>query len=309
MATELSSEEKAAMAVMEDETTTRPETALEETEGPPEGAEGTPEEKAAEPADRRSKTVPHQALHEERERRKGLEKDLAQAREERARFDERLRIIQEMQRPAQQPQQAIPRRPEGVMPDPDSDPIGAVKWMKATHDAQAYENVVQGQQYQQQMAQQNNMQALVQGAMQEFAATIKERPEVKTAYEHYQQSRGRELAAGGWNQQQISQQLYQEDARIVQNARQRGLPLGDVYIQYAEARGWQDKPAGPPATTAVDKITNAGEAQARGKSLSQVGGGAAIAEMTVDRLLSMPNEEFSAWKVKHPKGFEKLMGG
>src|SRR5438552_2990095 len=99
MADELSKSEEAAFAAMQEadraaEPAPEPE-ASEEDAAPPEAeAEGEASDGGGDGGEaRRQKYVPHEALHEERIRRQAVEAENRRLAEERARFDERLRII------------------------------------------------------------------------------------------------------------------------------------------------------------------------------------------------------------------------
>ena len=102
MADELSKSEEAAFVAMQEA-----ERAAEPAPEPEAGGEDAGAEEIEAGAgeggeERRQKYVPHEALHEERIRRQAVEADNRRLAEERARFDERLRIIMDMNAP--QPQ-------------------------------------------------------------------------------------------------------------------------------------------------------------------------------------------------------------
>ena len=89
----------------------------------------------AQPRDEKGKFVPHGALHEERERRKAVEKERDELRERFARGDERLRILSEaMQRPAAPAQPAATPEPAKV-PDPAEDIFGYIEHLKGEIEA------------------------------------------------------------------------------------------------------------------------------------------------------------------------------
>src|SRR5262245_35956141 len=95
MADELSKSEEAAFAAMQ-EAEAANEPAAAATVEPEAGGEDAA---AADGDERRQKYVPHEALHEERLKRQAVEADNRRLAEERARFDERLRIIMDMNAP------------------------------------------------------------------------------------------------------------------------------------------------------------------------------------------------------------------
>src|SRR4051794_14238967 len=98
MADELSKSEEAAFIAMQEAEQASEPAAEPETDGESEAAaEGQGETGSADAGDeRRQKYVPHEALHEERLRRQAVEGENRRLAEERARFEERLRIIMDM---------------------------------------------------------------------------------------------------------------------------------------------------------------------------------------------------------------------
>src|SRR5690606_37012108 len=85
-----------------------------------EGEDGVDGEKQD---DRRQRTVPHGAFHEERERRKAAENELTQIRERTARLEERWKMM--LQRAQLQPQ----HQKEAEPPDPETDIFGYARWL------------------------------------------------------------------------------------------------------------------------------------------------------------------------------------
>lgn len=302
---ELSEAEEAALAEMqaEDEPVEEPEE--EEGEEPSGEPEEEPSEEPAEEPEKaeKQKTVPHQALHEERERRKQVEDELRQAREERARFDERLRIIQEMnQRQQQQPQEVE------EAPDWDLNPIEAGKyWERKLREREQYEQQ-QRAQYEQQQRQQQEWQQVYDHALNEWNGYKEQNPDAEDAYQHLLQSRAKEFEYAGYAPHEIAAAIHQDEAKTMLYARQKGIPLSKLVVGMAQARGWQPKAKESEPSDAEERVERVSNGQSRNKSLSQAGGQAAPSEMTADRLLKMSNEEFDTWCGKHPKQAAKLMG-
>lgn len=305
---ELSDEDQAAMQAMQAadepekaaEPAPEPAPEPEATAEPAEQPEAAPEPDKAE--DKRAKTVPHQALHEERERRKAVEAENRRLAEQHARFEERLKVIQELQKPKEDAQPKAP--------DPQEDPIGALRFLQEQLAAQEQQRQAQTREQQEaQRAEQvwQQVQNHAQAQWQEFAA---QNPHANEAYEHVMKSRSRELKAFGYSDAQVREALQREEAQALIYAVQNGISAPEMIMAYAEARGFQPKQADPdPALGAAEKIERATEGQSRNKSLSQTGGAAAPTEMTAERLIAMSNDDFQAWVAKHPKQAERLMGG
>src|SRR5580765_411934 len=178
---EMSKSEEAAFASMQEITSApaEPEPADDQAEPeaagpPPEGEEGEAREaegeEQAKPAER-SRFVPQAALHEERARRQQLEADNRRMSEERARIDERLRIIEEMNRPPP------PEAPAWAV-----DPIAA-----GEHLQQRIERLEQGwqqgsQQWNEQQQQAAQAQQLASAASADAVRFKAETPDYDQAY-------------------------------------------------------------------------------------------------------------------------------
>lgn len=287
----LSAQEEAAFAAMQNETPVEtPEPEKPETEAEPEADD------APEPTSRKPSTVPHQALHEERERRKKVESDYQTAREQIARFDERLRILQERSQP--QPEPVKP-------PNPEEDPIAALTFLQDQYERRSREETEQRQRYEQDQRQQTEYQQFVGTYRQQVDSYAKTEPAMREAYNHFVKSRLDEIQAIGYDAQTAADMFKDEELRIAAVAMQQGVNPGERIVSLAKMRGWAAK---APLEDAEERIETTRDAVTRGKSLGSAGGGAAITEMTVAKLLSMPDDEFDAWTSKNPAKTKKLMG-
>jgi hypothetical protein len=289
----LSAQEEAAFAAMQDE---RPieqaATEAEESEiGGDEEAENAPESQARKPS-----TVPHQALHAERERRRAVEKELQQAREDRARFDERLRIMQE---------RSQPQREEPQLPNPQEDPIGALEALQRQLAERDQREREQRREHEQQTQQQQEYNQFVGAYRQQVDEYSQSEPALRDAYNHFVKSRIDEIRAVGYDQQTAAKIFEDEELRIAAMAMQQGVNPGERIVSLAKMRGWAPRAAGDEAE---ERVAATREAVSRGKTLAGTGGGAAITEMTVEKLLKMSDDEFDAWTSKNPAKTKRLMG-
>lgn len=299
MATELSNEDAAAFAAMQDadqaarnavEQNEAPEVPAEEQD---EGAEGEqPEAKQGKEA-APPKMVRLEALHEERGKRRNLESENQRLREERARFDERLRVIQEMNA-----RQADPE----PMPDVENDPLGVIRAQgKQLEEMQAAARQTEEQR------RQNAVRDHLLGAYRADASQFRAKnPEFDDAYRFLVNGRTEELIALGFSPQEASEALQNDELAIAHRALSNGKSPSEALMAMAKVRGFKPKAVAADASQKIERVS---EGQSRGRSLSQAGGDAAPAEMTAERLIKMSAAEFEAWTAKHPAQTKRLMGG
>jgi outer membrane biosynthesis protein TonB len=230
--------------------------------------------------------VPHQALHEERERRKALETRIAEL------------------------EKAAKPQPTGdEMPDETTDPIGTIAWLKA-------ERAKEQKQQEEQRAQHAYLQDLGQKVTARIDAYAKEHPEYKEQVDFLRDFRFRELTEGlGYDPRYAAQQVQQEEIALGKMAIDNDLDPGAMVAKLASVRGWKvkeeakpdPKPEPTPKPSAdeqkLEKIT---KGQKAAVSPSNAGGGGPEAEMTLQTLLGLQGAAFDAAFAKHGK---RLMGG
>lgn len=302
MPDEMSKSEEAAFAAMQNEEAqpaAEPEPAeaepeQEAAEPPPEVEEDeAPDGEAPPPPAQQPKFVRHEALREERERRYQLEAENRRLSEERARFDERLRVIQEMNQPA---------APEE--PDENVDPITTIGFLKREIAALK----AGGQQWSEQQRQQALAAQIVSAAEYDSTAFRARTPDYADAYQHWMRSRGNEMQALGISPHEIPGRLQREEFDIAQQAFQRGASPAETLYEIAHQRGYNAKAAARNGNGADEHIERVATGQQRSPTLSGTGGGAASIKMTAEQLLSMSNDEFDAWTSKNPAATARLMG-
>lgn len=281
---ELSEEDSAALAQMQ-ESEVEEEVAEEQA---PEPDQANAEEERAKP---KIKTVPHAAMHEERLKRQSAEREAQQYREMLTRLNERLTRVEDAPPPP---------------PDPAEHPIEALQYERQQREALQRRLDEESAQRQQQAHQQNYETQVRNYAMASEAEFRKQNPAYDEAVNHLRSSRAAELALFNLNPQQIEAQLTYEAMSLAQTCAQQGYDFGDFVYRLAETKGY--KPA-PDKSGAEEKIKTVSQGQDRAKSLSAAGGKSSGAEMTVESLLKMENDEFDAWCRKNPAKAKALLGG
>lgn len=231
--------------------------------------------------------VPHQALHEERERRKALETRLA-----------------ELEKAAQKTQP-----PPNEEPDEQQDPIGSIAWLKAELKREREEKA-------QAQAQHEYIQDLGRKVKTRIDAYAAEHPEYKEQVDFLRNFRFRELTEGlGYPAEMAVQQVQQEEVALGKMAIDQDLDPGAMVAKLASVRGWKAKEEEKSAPKAAPEGVKEAEAKidriARGQKAAispsgAGGGGAADEEMTLEKLLSLKGKAFDDAFEKHGR---RLMGG
>jgi len=235
-----------------------------------------------------AKTVPLAALHEERERRKELQRQIEDVNR---RADERFSLI--AQKLAASAPAAEAKR---EMPDPEKDAVGAIRMtaeeVKVLSD---FKRRVEAQAVQSQA-----MQAVFAHAARlenEFEART---PDFKAASAFLRDARAQELSTLGVDAYHVQQVLGLEKLQLAQLALQHGRNPAEVIYALAKSRGYSPN-AGAPKAPASAKTDGDGEAaklariargQEAGTSLGAASG-AAPGKTGIEALLAMSDAEFS----------------
>jgi hypothetical protein len=251
------------------------------------------------------KFVPHAALHKERERRKAVESEYGNMREQMARAQERLAVLNEVISASEAPPAAAR---SNEPPDPEQDIFAAFKWqperlktLEAAREADTHK------------AQQRQMTEQVQTLYRQDAMRFaQQQPDFPDAYQYVANSYQAELKALGYNDQQIHGRMLQEEGQLVVEALQRQISPAQVIYERAKARGYAKKDAAPapaPQQSNTNKLESIQKAQKQQASLSGAGGSPGEG-LTIESLANMSEDEFSAVYTKLGKsGYRKLMGG
>jgi hypothetical protein len=251
------------------------------------------EEKQVEVKDKIEKVVPYGALHEEREKRKELQRELQANAEKTRRMEEALERFQaQINQPAQK------------QPDFNDDPIEALKYQQeelrkrteATNDF-LRQQALDSQRQQAQIEFVNKYQQSAQ-------AYTKENPDFKTAYGFLVENTKAELRAAGYNEDEVSRALIMREAEVVAKAYQDGVNPGERIYKLAQSRGYRTPVAETQQpSNAEQKIEIAKKGVEMSKSLD--GGNPPPSKMTYEKLASLDDDDefLKEFKKMHRRKF------
>lgn len=312
----LSAEEQAYFdtrgeSVPEQKAEPAPEEAPAETPEPAAEPDAEPEsepEAAEEPDDKPTgkSPVPLAALTKTRNELKEAKKAREDAERRAAILEDRWNMVLAAQ---QQPQEQKTEPP--AIPDPETDPIGALKWMREQVSgitAKSAEQEKQQREGQQRQEAWNRTVATVSKAFNDAAA---EDPTVNEAYQAIFASAAGEMKAMGLSDPEIKAQLTQLENQHISFIASRNLDIPAYVKGLAGARGW--KPAEPPKKDEpkpeeqIDKLAKNVE---ESTSLSAANG-AAPTTLSAQAIADMSPSDFEAWysKPDNQKKFRRLAGG
>lgn len=286
---------------------------------PPDSITGAQED--APVADKRSQMVPHAALHEERERRKAVEAQIAEERKARQTLEERTNLL--LQRlnlgTDGQPQPASPAAPE--IPKIEEDPVGHLLGQIA-QQRQVIDNLVGAvQQRSQQDQHAQTLATIQQRAMIAEREFRQQTEDYDAAVAHLLTAREKVLDMAGYADPAARQQMIAREALDVANrALQMGRNPAQMIYELAQAHGYQKK--APAPAEGGNEGDGADQAAARaplteriaqqergqqqdGRTLSGVRG-SGPRPLTAQRLAEMGADEFMKM-MDTPEGRE-LMG-
>lgn len=191
--------------------------------------------------------------------------------------------------------------PEPAMPDPEADPVAALKALTGEFQrlkGETAEQARQRQQAEQHQAAQREFLGRYQAAAAEF---VQAKPDFMAAYSHLRADRAAELAAMGFAGPQAQHILEQEEFGIAAQAFQQGRNPAEVMYALAARRGYKAAEAKPDAKAPDLKTIAAGQAAAGTLSGS---GSAAPPDLTLESVANMSTDEFEAW-IAEPKNAKK----
>ncbi|MFT0875120.1 hypothetical protein VRZ08_01060 [Rhodopseudomonas sp. G2_2311] len=270
------------------------------------GADGATDGGEGKGGDAAGKTVPLSALHEERTRRRDLDAKLREAERQLAEFKGKFSVLDRLKggdQPGAWAHGADGAPDAGAVPNPEEDIFGAVAAItkRLESDAAAkkaaddHANFV------------NNYKA-------DAARFVQTSPDYMDAYNHLLGSRAAELQAIGYEGVELGQALQADEIAIAQMAMSKGKSPAELIYALAKQRGYAPKKADEPgkgaaAPSGAERLEAIERGQAANKSLNGAGGGLGGDDMTAERLVSMPMDEFEAWCEKNPAKARRLMGG
>jgi uncharacterized membrane-anchored protein YhcB (DUF1043 family) len=250
---------------------------------------GAPDQQADAP--RAEKMVSLAALHEERNRRRDIDRKNRVLQQEMAELRGKFSVIERLNAP--------PEKPLTV----EEQIIGAVKNTSETV-AQLQKRLEQ-REVQEQTARQQH--ALVSAYRNDAAQFESQNPDFKAAYNHLLQSRAQELVALGYdNPQAIHEALLADEFAVAQSALMTQRSPAEIIYNLARQRGYAKGSGGKSAAARLDTIERGQHAN---KSLSSAGGVSGDGDISAEALLKMPMDEFEAWCSKNPSKAKRIMGG
>lgn len=288
MSDTLTAEDNAALDAMRAADTAEPEaTEAPATETPAAEPEPTTES-VQEPAKPQQRMVPHEALHEERERRKTAEQQVRDFQQLLARFA------------PQAPAAPAPEAPK--IPDFSTDPVGHFQARidaleKRNNELESF-RTQQTQQTEQQRAQQT----LTSWSAQQENQFRQTAPDYDDAVAHIRDQRVAELRALNVPDNAIMAQLQQDAMVLMATAHQQGANVAERVYAIAKSRGYQPKAAAAATPDPIETIQR-GQQLAAGLGSA---GAAPAGRLTAERLANMTEAEFS--KVSEDD-IRRLFGG
>jgi hypothetical protein len=248
---------------------------VQEAASEPEAAVESPKP-VHEPLEEGQRVVSVKALQEERAKRQAMERKLA-----------------ELEARLSQPAQPQPQEQTDAEPDPEIDPIGYLKHIKAEHErrkAMEAETVEE--------------QRLMAAYRADAASFRQEAPDFQDAYNYLIKSRVQELQAIGTDPAEIPAIIKNDELGIAARARALGTNAAQIAYSFAKARGYGGpKPAEPaPAAPAVAQPDMQKARQAVAATAAAGGKAAAPKTITPEDAANLKGAAFDAWWDKHFHG-------
>ena len=228
--------------------------------------------------------VPHGALHEERARRKEIQKELIELKDKHARADERLKMLGEN---------------KGKDPEPtyDEDPLGYSK-REIERVKSQLEQVTKNDNLTELRGEVDRMR--IQRTVERMESSFeRETPDYKKALEFYATSRAETISEMGYEREEASELVRDEMAGIVSRAIETGKNPAEVIYKMSKKAGFSTK---EPSTEKMDTLK---KAESASRSLSD-SGGKSRGELTAEAIAEMSDDDFGKLS---SADFKKAFGG
>lgn len=278
-----------------------PEGDADDTSDAPQG-----EQTAAE----KSRMVPHKAFHEERERRRQLERESAQQRQEWERRFQQLLDVHQQSAQQQRPQpQPGPQQPP--LPDPDKDLPGylveRINRSEAALREMAQILITERQQQAQQSQYQNAISQMETQAKMAESEYAREHPDYHDAANYLVEMRHKEMELAGIRDPAVRmQEIRNEAMHLAHRAMQEGRNPAEIIREMSILRGFKPKQAEQAAPGERVQQIAAGQQQAR--TLGNARGGAPNA-INPQAIMAMSEKEFDTWMSKATDDQKKAVFG
>jgi hypothetical protein len=174
-------------------------------------------------------------------------------------------------------------------PDPEVDPIGALKYGLKRLGMVDEQEAQTAQQRQAQERQQQESNALAAWGREQEEDFREDKPDYDKAAEHFATSRLKELAEEGVPANQIQQEFMSELAGLMKRAKASGKNPAEIVYTLAQRRGY-GKNAG------IDKLGKVARGQEQARSLSSGGGRPAStnSDLTFDKVAALSGAAFDS---------------
>lgn len=241
------------------------------------------------------KTVPLAALHEERTRRRELDRKARDLETQLAELKGKFSIVERLNPTKEEKVPTVEEDIFGVVKNTTTD-VAKIKEVLAKQDEEAKARKAEDE--------------LITAYRADAAQFRSKQADFDAAYNHLMQSRVAELQAMGYTSPQMLQQALLADERaIAEMALKDGQSPSERIYELAKLRGYAVKAEKAAEKPAAEKIAELEKAQAANKSLAGTGGGTGETEMTAEQLIKMPMAEFEAWCEKNPAKARRMLGG
>lgn len=251
-------------------------------------AEIKPEVKAeAKPEEKPVKTVPHEAFHEERERRKGLQRQLQEMQDKWTRADERIQML-------------LDNKKEEAPPDPNEDPLGYQNWKTGKIEkelAAERSRVGEASKKLEGQVQDLRLRTEIDAMERSFQA---KNPDYDDALQHLVKTQMAVFEEIEPDEAERQAQVRQGLSGVVQQALSHGKNPAEAVYKMAQKLGYKKTEANQ--TKQIEDIEKGVKAST---SLGSAGGKTS-SPLTAEALADMSDEDFE--KLNY-KDFKKAMGG
>lgn len=269
-----------------------------EKEAPAEAVSEAPEAAPAEPV-QEAKPEPEAAVESAKPAQEPLEEgqrvvSVKALQEERAKRQAMERKLAELEARLNQPPQPAPQEQANDEPDPETDPIGYLKHIKAEHERRKAMEAETAEE-----------QRLMAAYRADAASFKQEAPDFQDAYNYLIQSRVQELQAIGTDPAEIPSIIKNDELGIAARARALGTNAAQIAYSFAKARGYTGpKPAEQtPAPAPIVAQPDMQKARQAVAATAAAGGKAAAPKtITPEDAANLKGAAFDAWWEKHFHG-------
>lgn len=276
-------------------------TQAEEADGPDEAVAGAEEQQTLDAEARYSRTVPHGALHAEREEHKKTRAELQQLRAETAQIQQEFQaMLAAIQKQDEEAAMNLP-------PDPREDFLGFTRW-QVNEISQLKSQIAENDRREKearQMAQAE--QALWNEWSQSVEQARTEYSDIDDALNFLETARDRQLSILGQVDTRFRDRSFRENQMrtelrdIVVTTFQQGKDPAKAVYEIARAYGYGHEPGA--------RFAQLDHAQSASRTLTATAGKGAGDPLLLETVANLSEEEFSEWYRNNRDTFRKMFGG